>query len=243
MFKAKYLGCLLLPGLSYAAHAQQKLGGKIVRRGSTEVLSGVSVINLNQKKYNVSDLGGNYKIPAMTGDTLLFSSAGYLPDTVIASPYMFVEDFLVPLTPHIISLPAVRVDEASNYQIDSIKRREEYGFLLDKKHPIQLVNEKRPKDGPGLSFSPFGYFSTTEVRKRKLKKRLRQEEEDYYVDYKFPRARVAQLTQLRGDSLQAFMVLFRPSYKFCRSANSEDMLLYVNRSVKLFRKSSLALKL
>jgi hypothetical protein len=243
MLKARHVGCLLLSGICYAGHAQQKLGGKIVRKGSTEVLSGVSVINLNQKKYNVSDLGGNYKIPAIAGDTLLFSSAGYLTDTVIASPYMFLEEFLIALRPHIMALPSVRVDEATNYQIDSIKRREEYAFLLNKRHPIKLVNEKRLQDGPGFSFSPFGYFSSPEIRKRKLKKRLRREEEDYYVDYKFPRARVAQLTQLRGDSLQLFMVLYKPTYKFCRVANSEDMLLYISDRLKGFRKSSLAVKL
>ncbi|MDP4216231.1 MAG: hypothetical protein Q8927_08515 [Bacteroidota bacterium] len=243
MLKAIYLGCLLLSGLCYSGHAQQRLGGKVVRKGSAEVLPDVSIINLNQKKYNVSDLGGNYRIPAAAGDTILFTSAGYLPDTIVASAYMFLEDFLVPLRPRIMALPAVLVDEASNYQIDSIKRREEYASLLNKRHPITLMNEKRPKDGPGFSFSPFGYFSSTEVRKRRLKKRLRREEEDYYVDYKFPRARVAQLTQLRGDSLQIFMVLYRPSYKFCRSANSEDMFLYINDKLKAFRRSTHAIKL
>jgi hypothetical protein len=241
--KTKYPGCLLLALVWYAGHSQQILGGKIVRKGSTEVLSGVSIINVNQKKINVSDLGGNYKIPALAGDTLLFSSAGYLPDTVIASPYMFLENFLVPLIPRIMALPPVRVDEASNYQIDSIKRREDYAFLWKKRHPITLMNEKRSQDGPGFSFSPIGYFSSTEFRKRRLKKRLRQEEEDYYVDYKFPRARIAQLTQLKGDSLQIFMVVYRPSYKFCRAANSEDILYYINERLKAFRKGSPVLKL
>jgi hypothetical protein len=156
--KTKYPGCLLLALVWYAGHSQQILGGKIVRKGSTEVLSGVSIINVNQKKFNISDLGGNYKIPALAGDTLLFSSAGYLPDTVIASPYMFLENFLVPLIPRIMALPPAQVDEASNYQIDSIKRREDYAILWKKRHPITLMNESDPKMGQVSVLVPSDIF-------------------------------------------------------------------------------------
>ena len=233
-------GCTLLFIFAFPAigFAQQELAGRVVKKGTTEILIGVTVINRNQQKSNRSDMGGNYKIPASPGDTILFSSAGYQPDTVIVSAYMFSESWLIDLSPNIVALPSVSVDEVSNYQIDSLKRRDEYRFLLDKKHPVTLMNEKRPGDGPGLSFSPLGYYSKEERNKRRLKRRLKQEEEDYYIDYKFPPARVAQLTRLKGDSLQLFLRLYRPSYAFCRKANSEDILLYINDKLSLFRKRS-----
>ena len=73
------------------------------------------------------------------------------------------------------------------------------------------------------------------MRKRRLKKRLREEERDYYIDFKFPRARVALLTGLRGDSLQVFMIRYRPSYEFCRRVSTMDMLLYINDKLVLFK--------
>jgi hypothetical protein len=45
-------------------------------------------------------------------------------------------------------------------------------------------------------------------------------------------------TRLTGDSLQLFLRRYRPSYKFCRKANSEDILLYINDKLVLFRKGS-----
>ena len=69
--------------------AQQDLAGKVVKRGVTEILPNVSVINISLKKSNMSDMGGNYKVPARPGDTILFSSASYQPDTLIVSSYMF----------------------------------------------------------------------------------------------------------------------------------------------------------
>jgi len=149
---------------------------------------------------------------------------------------MFDENFLVSLWPNVMRLQSVEVDESRNYQLDSMQRREEYSFILDKKHPVKLWNEKRSADGPGFSFSPIGYFSKKEKEKRRLKKKLQQEEEDYYVDSRFPVARVAQLTRLTGDSLRLFIYRYRPSYQFCRGATNQDIFLYINDKLKLFRK-------
>jgi hypothetical protein len=238
MLKENASSLLFIFAFSAIGFGQQELVGKIVKKGGTEILIGVTVININLKRGNISDMGGNYKIPALPGDTILFSSAGYQPDTLIVRSYMFAGAWLVDLNPNIIALPYVNVDEESNYQFDSLKRRDEYRFLLDRKHPVKLMNEKRPGDAPGLNFSPLGYFSSSEKRKRRLKKRLQREEEDYYIDYKFPAARVAQLSRLKGDSLQLFLRLYRPSYAFCRKAKNEDMLLYINEKLSLFREGN-----
>jgi hypothetical protein len=195
----------------------------------------VSVHNLNQKKYNQSDMGGNFRIPATKGDTILFTSAGYLPDTTIVNDWMFAEadGYSVYLTPNMVELPSVRVGDQTNYQLDSIKRKEDYAWL-DKVHRVKLAGGKRWSDGVGVSFSPLSYFYSGEVQRRKLRRRLKQEEIDYYIDSKFPRAYVARITGLQGDSLQTFMIRYRPSYKFCRKASNEDMLFYINDSLKKY---------
>ena len=188
-------GCYLLFTslvLAKVGFAQQKLSGKIIKKSSAETLIGVTVLNLHGRRYTTSDSAGSFAISASPGDTIIFSSAGYLPDTAFVAFYMFSESYLVPLNPNITALPSFNVMEMGKYREDSIKRREEYAWLLNAKHPVKLMNEKRPKDEPGLNFSPLGYFSKKEKQKRRLKKRLQQEEEDYYVDYKFSPSRVGQ---------------------------------------------------
>lgn len=236
MFKACCVLSVLLAFGAVPGYAQQAMTGKVEKRGTTEIIIGANIINLKQGKHNVSDMGGNYKIAAAIGDTIVISSAGFLPDTVIVAGYMLTENYLVALRPNVVRLQAVQVDESRNYQMDSLQRREEYRFILDKKHPVKLWNEKRAADRPGLSFSPIGYFSKRERAKRRLKQRLKQEEEDYYIDSRFPVARVAQLTRLQGDSLRIFMYRYRPSYQFCRAASNQDMFLYINDKVRVFRK-------
>jgi hypothetical protein len=228
------IGILIL--FSSSVWGQEELFGKIMIQGSPQPVSGVNVSNLSQKKHNLSDLGGNYKIQAGIGDTLIFSSAGFISDTLVVRISELEDHIQVFLIPNVVKLPSVEVDEMAIYRADSVKRREEYAIILDKKHPVKLFNEKRTGDNPGLSFSPIGYYSSGESQKRRLKKRLKQEEQDYFIDYKFSLARIGQLTRLRGDSLKIFMVRFRPGYSFCRNANTLDILLYVNDKLKVFRK-------
>ena len=218
----------------FAGFCQGQLSGRVRARDSSELLAGVTVRNMTLAVHNISDMGGNFRIRARPGDTLLFSIVGYRTDTLIVSGSMLASDFAVYLATNAVTLPTVKITE-SNYQQDSIERHQEYSWLLDKKHPVKLWNEKRPGDGPGLSFSPIGYYSKGEVNKRRLKKRLREEERDYYIDFKFPRVRVAQLTGLKGDSLQLFLIRYRPSYEFCRRASAMDMLLYINDKLVLFK--------
>jgi hypothetical protein len=227
---------LLCLGFSSIGFTQSTLNGKIYKKGSPEILIDVNITNLSRNKFNVSDLGGNYRIPAIPGDTLVFSSAGYLPDTVIVIASMLEDVYPVYLTPHLVSLPSVRVGERSNYQIDSLQRRNDYANVYNKKHPVKLWNEKRPGDAPGLNFSPLGFFSKTEKQKRRLKKRLATEEINYYIDSRFSPDRVSRLTRLSGDSLRLFMTRYRPSYKFCRTASNMDMLLYINDKLLLFKR-------
>jgi len=168
------------------AGSQQLLRGRIRRKASEEVLLSVSVINRSQKKTNLSDLGGNYRIPAKKGDTVIFSSAGYKPDTTIVNNWMFEEKdgYQVFLEPNALTLPTVRVGEQSNYQLDSLKRKEEYAWLYPV-HPRKLVGSETVTDGFGISISPIDYFSSKETQRRRLRHRLAQEEKDYYIDSRF----------------------------------------------------------
>ncbi|MES1221368.1 MAG: hypothetical protein ABUT20_38060, partial [Bacteroidota bacterium] len=184
--------------------------------------------------------GGNYRIVVLPGDSIIFSSAGYKSDTVIVKNTILSYEHDIYLAPNIVALAAVEIDALSKYIADSVRRREEYAFILDKKHPVKLINEKREGDAPGFNFSPIGYFSKSEKQKRRLKQRLKDEEEadrQTYINARFSRIHIAQLTKLSGDSLNQFMTLYRPDFTFCRYANTQDMLLYVNEKILLFQKS------
>jgi hypothetical protein len=226
-----YLILLLL--CSVHGWAQQFLTGTVRRQGSTEKLISVSVHNTTQLKYDLSEENGSYRMQVAPGDRVIFSSVGYKSDTVIVSTDMLSVDYPVYLEPKAQTLKAFRVGELSNYQLDSLARREEYSWIYD--HGEQkLVNKERKGDGVGVGIAIFRNSSAVDQQREHLKKRLSKEEEDLYIDSRYTRDYVAKLTHLTGDSLFRFMRDFRPTYEYCRKAATVDILIFINDSFKKF---------
>ena len=232
----------LLALLSFSASAQlpKPLSGRIRRYQSSEVLAGVTVINRTKATTNRSDLGGNYRIVARPGDTLLFSSAGYLSDTTPVVAWMLEEKngYDIYLRPNVVRLPSVLIDQNSNYQKDSLQRRDDYAWIY-MMHQDHMVSDTNFSQGFGLSFD-LNFFNKHQKEKRRLRRRLAQEEKDYYVDFRCPPAWVEKVTGLHGDSLRIFLLQYRPGYDFCRKASNEDIFLYINDKVKKFRRVNLS---
>jgi hypothetical protein len=215
--------------------AQQNLHGRIKRQLTTEVLANVSVFNKTISKFNRSDAGGNYRIDARPGDTLIFSSAGYLPDTNYVAAWMFEEQdgYTIYLQPNIVSLPSAFVDQLSNYEKDSLLRRDQDAWIY-KQHQDAVISDTNFTQGFGLSFD-LNFYSKQQKEKRRLRKRLDREEKDFYIDFRCPPAFIERITGLHDDSLRFFLLHYRPSYDFCRKASTEDIFLYINDQVKKYR--------
>jgi hypothetical protein len=225
---------VLLTGCISGAQAQLVVRGKVYSRETRELLVAVTVKNTTQNRFNQSDLGGNYRIPARENDTLVFSSVGFLTDTFLVDHQTLDSSFQVYMRPNVVALAAVRVGNLNNYQIDSLNRREDYADFYKRKFVKLKPGSQGPEDGVGITFSPITYFSEKEKQNRRLKKRLEEEDEDSYIDYKFPRSLVVKLTGLKGDSLWAFMLQYRPSYSYCRNSTQQEMLVYINDSYRKF---------
>jgi len=224
---------LLLLNNCFEITAQDNVKGKVYDAQADSAIAGVNVYNINTKRSVRSGSDGGYSIAASEGDRIIFSITGFRPDTstVIYSMLLALHDVI--LYKEIITLKNVTV--TSSYQIDSLARRNYYNDIFAKQPGITGLN--RPPDGFGVSVSPLSYFSYRAKQKRQLKKRLLKQEEEIYVDRSFPKEWVSKLTGLRGDSLTRFMTLYRPSYKFCRKSNKEEMLLYINDKLKEFKKA------
>jgi len=224
---------LLLLNICFEIAAQDNVKGKVYDGQTDSTIAGVNVYNLNTKQFVRSGSDGSYTIAASEGDRIMFSRIGFRSDTatVIYSMLLALHD--VTLYKEVITLKNVTV--TSSYQMDSLERRNYYNDIFAKQAGITGLNT--PQYGFGVSVSPLSYFSYRAKQKRQLKKRLLKQEEESYVDRSFPKEWVSKLTGLRGDSLSRFMMLYRPSYKFCRENNREKMLIYISDKLKEFKKT------
>ncbi|MBN9380744.1 MAG: carboxypeptidase-like regulatory domain-containing protein [Chitinophagaceae bacterium] len=221
--------------VSCPGFAQRFLTGKVLKKDSKEFLVSVSIENRTQRRHDLSDERGTFRIQSAQGDMLIFSHVGYRTDTIVVDTSMQAGDYPVYMEPKAQTLRAVEVGSLSNYQLDSLARREEYSWVYDHGTPPRL-ERKRTGDGVGVSLNIFRNASKEDQDREKLKKRLMREEEEHYIDFRYSRDYVSRLTKLKGDSLQQFMMHFRPTYDYCRKAANVDILVYVNDSFKKYMK-------
>jgi len=220
---------IILPG----ALAQQPLKGKVYDMQTDSTLASTTVFNLSRKTYALSNREGEYSIEANEGDKVIFTSVGYLPDTIKVLNYMIDAGYDVTMTLKNTLLKNVTV-RGPNYVNDSLNRREDYGAFYNKSKK-EMISKSGPQNGVGVAFSPIGFFSNRS-KDRKIRKNLEYQDEQDFVDYTFSRRYVENMTRLHGDSLLQFMLRYRPSYVFCRNASSEDMLHYINDKLKIYLK-------
>ena len=215
--------------------SQNQIYGKITN--NEEILISATVRNISQHRINASDLGGNYKIGAEVGDTLVFSHLGYNSDTIVVNSKMIGGILPIELKIKIEYLKSVEVDEMAKYRLDSLNRRTDYDYIFSNKNNKKLWNNKLSGDGRGVNFSPIGYFSSHEKQKRKLKKKLIMDDKEELIYYKYSR-HVPKLTGLTGDTLIRFINKYKPSYEYCLQTASLDMLVYINDKLILFKKGN-----
>jgi len=229
-----FLGILLIV-IPFFADAQT-MRGRVIDCENDLILPAVSFFNRTRNQFSQSDRGGYYVIHVTPGDTVFVSSSGYKQDTLIIKSRWLTDTVNIYLTRRYVRMSEVKVSGLDAYQEDSLARSEEFEAVLKKGATSGITGGNAPSNGVGISVSPFTYFSSEEKQKRAFRQQFEKQEEASYVDYKFSRATVSHLTGLTGDSLQQFMIRNRPSYKFCRKANHEDMLRYINKRYKEFIK-------
>jgi len=156
--------CFLLLFFSYEGFSQQSFLGKVHKKGGPELLMSVSIQNHTRKKFNISDMGGNFKIGAEQGDTVLFTSAGYKPDTVIVSAYMLAEPFDIYMEPHVMYLAPVQIGALSNYQMDSLERWKDYDWLAPKAK-IKKIDRSDKGTGWASALAPSSRPTRTNRKK------------------------------------------------------------------------------
>jgi hypothetical protein len=227
---------LFLLLFSFSGKSQQFLTGKVFKKESTEVLVSVSIYNISRRLHDLSEENGSYRIQVAPGERVIFSSVGYRADTIAVTDDMLSGDYPVYLEPKAQTLQAVTVGSLSNYQLDSMARRNEYSWIYDHGNVNRLERDRKGADGVGVSIDLFKNASSIDKQRERLKKRLLKEEQEYYVDFRYPREYIARLTHLQGDSLQKFVTSYRPSYDYCRKAATVDILVFISDSIKKFRK-------
>lgn len=194
------------------AHAQTVLTGTVYQSDSNLRLSNVFIKNLTNKATVLSDASGKFIIPAATSQLLVFSSPGYVSDTL----------FLTDLKSRRIYLPTqgVLLKDVSVTASGAFNPKEEYAQVY------------RQAKITGLS--PSQIFGKDARRARRFKRFLDREEQQRKIDAIFNKKLVSDYLPLKGRELEDFMSLYRPTYQAVKNISRDALALYLNDCYKKF---------
>jgi hypothetical protein len=204
-----FLVCLIASWVS----AQDLLKGTVYENGSNIRLNNVFIRDKNTKQLTLTDKDGDFRIKTEAGHLLIFDSPGYVSDTL----------YVVDLTPKKIMLvgKTIALREVSiNATRQNFDPQKEYPEVFEKSKVYVL--------------SPTTWFSKEGKDARRLKRYFKQEAEERHVDAVFTRAYVGGIVPLRGEELENFMTMYRPTYAFITSNSSESLAVYINDCYKKF---------
>jgi hypothetical protein len=186
------------------------------------------------------------------GDTIKVSHARYDLYQTAYNDKSKLDTVLIFLKLSAINLLEVNIQRVRNYKFDSLNRREEFPAVFNHKAPsFKDVFLKKSTVAP-VQYSPFqsstsslvgiNLLSVLNLIKKnktpiaKLQKQLLKEEEDKFVNHKFSKEKVSSLTSLKGDSLQNFMIKYRPSMENSKGMTEYELLIYIKKCYKDFVK-------
>ena len=215
----------------FAAAQKRMVYGYVLDSATYSPVNNAHITNTNSNKNAEVSKPGIFSLYMAPNDLIFFSANGYhfravrynmmLQDTIII--------YLAPLA-HELAAVTVTAKGYTQYQQDSIKRRNEFLSDIGNKRPS--VSNANAGAGIGLNLD---YFSAKEKNKRKGIKLLEEYEKEAYINYRFSPETVMAYTNFTGDTLKQFRYLYTPTYEWLRTHTYEEAILYyINDKVKSF---------
>ncbi|MGY3213202.1 hypothetical protein [Mucilaginibacter sp. HD30] len=203
-----FIAALLFLLIAGTASAQDYFKGKVVDSSNDKGLGNVFVKNITKNKITITEDDGKFEIQGTVGNLLIFTSPGYISDTLVV---VDTRTLNIRLKENPALLSEVNINSSRSFDPHT-----EYPEIYTKSKVYIL--------------SPSTIFSKEAKNARRLKKYFAQEEKERAVDQAFSIAYVSSLIPLRGNELQTFMAIYRPNYDFIQSNSGPTLASYINDS-------------
>jgi hypothetical protein len=231
-------GCtILLILFAYAANAQFKVKGTVYDSSRLYAVQSVTVLSTGGKG-TITDVNGSYEIEVDEKDSIWFS---FLGKPTIKFPILKMTDplhFDISIQVNILVLKGVTVSPR-NYRLDSVQNRRDYAKIFDYRRPGLRTTTSGPANQVGVGFDLDEIIRMFQFRRNKnmlaFQQRLIQQEQDKFVDHRFNKQVVRRLTNLTGEVLDSFMIMYRPTYEFTLVTSDYDFQSYIKRCYEQFK--------
>jgi hypothetical protein len=214
---------LLMQFVTAQVSDMPKVSGIILEKGNGKRLVDVNVTNLRSKRTVTTNNFGVFYIEASIGDSLSITKVGYGPlKTVLYS----MEDIVLEMQ------PGLTIEEVV---VARRTRQQEMEDILNDYSKKGIYNGGKNSAGTYLN-SPatalYNLFGREAKNMKRFEKFMDRELDAIAVDRIFNKTIVTNTTGLKGQDLEHFMELYRPSHAVATKWGQYDLLNYITKSFK-----------
>ncbi len=212
-----------------------KVRGTVYDSSRNYPLEAVSVLS-SSGRGAVTNEDGIYEIDVSEKDSIWFS---YLGKPTMKFPVASIQNTLqfdISLHINIPTLKEVKI-RPRNYRQDSLQNRQDYAKIFNYQKP--KLKTVTPQYGAGVGFDLDEIVNMFRFRRNRsmagFQKRLLEQEQEKFIEYRYSKSLVRRLTLLTGAELDSFMRIYRPSYTFTRFANDYDFQAWIKNAFLRYR--------
>ncbi|MEO6813336.1 MAG: hypothetical protein ABI172_05360 [Ginsengibacter sp.] len=194
--------------------------------GTTTITDSLGAYHLNVSENDSIDFfyGGKYTVKFPVKDVKNYNSFDISLRVKIKDKYKLLQGITV---------------FSNSYQRDSMENRVTYSKIFQRENPTIRSNYE-PGGPAGVDLDQLiGIF---QFRKNKqnlaFQKRLVQDEQDRYIDYRFSAKTISRITGLKGDDLEKYRKMYRPNYFFVVNSNLTQFYEYILNTSYAFKKEN-----
>jgi hypothetical protein len=193
--------------------------GRVLDLRTGKPLSPVTVVNIYTQQATSTDDKGMYSIPANVGDVIAFTYIGYKTVKKTKPVSTIISTVDVGMEPADYMLPEFKLlpGHLTQYQRDSLERRSIYRVPLQRTRPTVM--------------SPASLIAEKFSRKAKMvylfQKNFAAGEMEKFIDTRYTKQLVTELTGATGDSIGNFMYAYPLPYDFARVASDLEIKQWI----------------
>lgn len=231
--------------VSASTFAQQKkqsfvtISGTVYDISARLPIEAVAVLS-SRGNGTLTDSLGRYSITVRKTDSIWFSMLGKTTNKFPVDTIANTDQFNIMIHLKVGDLPDVKV-RSKNYHFDSLENRREYAKYFNFKKPGLALSSNKTYNPGGVSVGLDLQEIVNMFRFKRnrslaaLQKRLVQQEQDKYIDYRFNKAFVRKLTKLQQPEIDSFMNKYRPDYELLKTFNDLEFGYYIEKCFEQYK--------
>jgi hypothetical protein len=221
------------------ADAQIIISGNVYDSTKQYVVPGV-IVKSTGGSTTITDSSGGYHISVAEKDSISFFYSNKPTQKFPVSTIGNYNDFNISLLVRVFEkyrlLKEVKV-YSKIYKQDSAENRQAYAKIFNFQKP-GISSTYTPGSPPGFDLDEL--INVFRFRRNKMnltfQKRLLEEEQEKYVDYKFNNTLLKRVTGLTGDMVEKYKREYKPPYEFIVSSTELEFYEYILKSAAQFKK-------